>query len=196
MKLSSLPLAGNLIWLSSTEATIRPNGDSAGGAAGPPGRRSVPPGAESARCLGAVLSLLSAGPEYPRYFPPSICSAHAHACDAQPGAPCPLGPTLPRDSSVACPTAGDSRHRAAGPGQSPDRLSVSRYAPAARAATVTAPRPAPGRAFHPVLAPAVERRLSQCSAALAGAHGAGAPAGTADGGALCRPTATGDGDPI
>ena len=87
-------------------------------------------------------------------FPPSIVGAHAHACQAQPGASHLLGPPLPRDSAVACPTARDCRHRAAGPGQSPDRLSVSRHAPAARAATVTAPRTAPDYAVYPVSATA------------------------------------------
>jgi hypothetical protein len=107
-----------------------------------------------------------------------------------------MGALVPPEPAVTCAAPGDCRHRAAGPGQSPARLPVSRHAPAAHAAAVTAPRAASHRAPHPVPATAVARRLSQRPTALAGARGARAPAGTADGGARRRPTAAGDGNPV
>ena len=47
-------------------------GDSTRGTTGGAGHRSCPPGAESARCLGAALSPLSAGPQHPGHFLESI----------------------------------------------------------------------------------------------------------------------------
>jgi transposase len=64
----------------------------------------------------------------PGGFRKSTRSVHVHAGDDEPGTPCPLGPSLPRDSAVARSTRGDCRHCAACPGQSPDRLSVSCHA--------------------------------------------------------------------
>ena len=91
----------------------------------------------------------------------TILRANPYPCNDQPGASRPMGRPLRAHSVVACPVSGDCRHRAARPSQSPDRLSLSRHAPAARAATVTAPRAAPGRTLHPVSATAMACRLSQ-----------------------------------
>ena len=54
-------------WLPQSQWSVC-RGDSSGSAAGHPGCRSVPPGAESARCLGAALSPLLAGPQHPDKF--------------------------------------------------------------------------------------------------------------------------------
>src|SRR5262249_32933254 len=98
--------------------------------------------------------------------------------------------------TVARPTRGDGRHGAARPGQSPDRLSGSRPAPAARAATLTPARAVPGRALQPIPATAVDCRLSERATARAGARGARGPAGAAGGGALRRSTTAGDRPPV